>query len=284
MRNERPLTCVLMVLLSLAGCAPHTWVAGPNANPADFSQARAQCSLMARHGGGGFYASGSTRFVVGAAIGNAIGEAIRTKADFDDCMQASGWLIADQAAMPPQVIVTTSSPAQAAAPIRLLSPSSEPTPTLTTSVPVVNASTKVQPARTWPTPTGDRIRLLLTNHVNCYRIARNSANYEVLLQHFPSVETGKYSVAQRADAGMATPAEGKLLSSYWDSTAPCRDEFVTQLGQTMPGAAETIRHHIATAATHEQQLIQNRISWGQWATVMEQDQDMVIQTLTDGRG
>jgi hypothetical protein len=51
---------------------------------------------MARHGGGSFAASGTPSFVAGATLGNAIGESIRAQQDFNDCMEASGWEIADQ--------------------------------------------------------------------------------------------------------------------------------------------------------------------------------------------
>ena|SRR5690348_7477696 len=78
----------------LAGCATHTWAPGPDAR-GTFDEAKARCSLMARHSGGGFYASGTPSFVAGAAVGAAIGEAVRANADFNDCMQASGWVIAD---------------------------------------------------------------------------------------------------------------------------------------------------------------------------------------------
>lgn len=50
---------------------------------------------MARHGATGIAAYGSVKFVAAAAIGNAIGNAFRETADFNDCMQASGFLIAD---------------------------------------------------------------------------------------------------------------------------------------------------------------------------------------------
>jgi hypothetical protein len=50
---------------------------------------------MARNSGGSFAASGNAKFVAGAALGNAIGESIRANQNFNDCMLASGWLIAD---------------------------------------------------------------------------------------------------------------------------------------------------------------------------------------------
>jgi hypothetical protein len=72
---------------------------------------------MARHSGGGFFAVGSPGFVAGAAIGAGIGEAIRANEDFNDCMAANGWVVADPkpvstalatSSNAPQAIVNTS--------------------------------------------------------------------------------------------------------------------------------------------------------------------------------
>jgi hypothetical protein len=57
---------------------------------ADFEPAKARCSLLARHSGGDFAATGSESYVAGAALGHAIGESVRTQQDFNDCMLASG--------------------------------------------------------------------------------------------------------------------------------------------------------------------------------------------------
>jgi hypothetical protein len=82
-------------LAILGGCAAHTWAPGPGMSAVDFEPAKARCSLMARHGGGTFIAVGSPSYVAGAQLGNAIGEAARTQQDFNECMIASGWRIAD---------------------------------------------------------------------------------------------------------------------------------------------------------------------------------------------
>jgi hypothetical protein len=86
----------VLLLTVLAGCAQHTWVPGPGADTADFDVAKARCSLMARHDGSSFSASGSPSFVAGSSVGYALGEAVRTQQDFNDCLLASGWKIADR--------------------------------------------------------------------------------------------------------------------------------------------------------------------------------------------
>lgn len=88
------LSLVGLSLVLLAGCASHTWAPGPDAR-GTFDEARGRCSLMARHSGHGFYAAGSERFVASAALGAAIGNAIRTQNDFNDCMSANGWVMTD---------------------------------------------------------------------------------------------------------------------------------------------------------------------------------------------
>ena len=86
---------ILSLSLFLAGCS-HNWAPRPGVDAATFERTKAQCSIMARHGGSGFAAAGSVKFVVAAEVGNAIGEAFRAQADFNDCMVASGWQVADK--------------------------------------------------------------------------------------------------------------------------------------------------------------------------------------------
>jgi hypothetical protein len=86
---------LVLLALMLSGCAVHTWAPGPNVNAADFESTKAKCSLMARSGGSSFAAVGSPDFVASAAVGAAIGNGVRTQRDFNDCMLAGGWRIAD---------------------------------------------------------------------------------------------------------------------------------------------------------------------------------------------
>ena len=94
MKTKLAAVTAALAALALAGCATHTWAPGPNAK-GTFDEAKARCSLMARHSGGSFAAAGDPNFVAGAAAGAAIGNAIRAQADFNDCMSASGWVVAD---------------------------------------------------------------------------------------------------------------------------------------------------------------------------------------------
>jgi hypothetical protein len=95
----------LLLPLVASGCASHTWAPGPGIAGANFDVAKAQCSLMARHGGSGVVAVGSTAFVAGAVIGSAIGDSIRAQNDFNDCMLAGGWKIVDE--QPKQITQVT---------------------------------------------------------------------------------------------------------------------------------------------------------------------------------
>ena len=102
---------VALPALLLAGCVSHTWAPGPDAQ-GTFEEAKARCSLMARASERGFYASGSPRFVAGAALGAAVGNAVEAQANFNDCMSATGWIAVDAKAAAP-------TPAQANAVSRL---------------------------------------------------------------------------------------------------------------------------------------------------------------------
>ena len=96
MKRLRSAAALTLSVLSLAGCATHTWVAGPDAR-GTFSEADGRCKLLANNTGGGFYAQGSQQFVAGAALGAAIGEGIKAQNNYNACMEASGWEIADGA-------------------------------------------------------------------------------------------------------------------------------------------------------------------------------------------
>jgi hypothetical protein len=94
---------ISIAIVALFGCASHTWAPGPDAR-GTFDETKGRCSLLARNSGGAFAASGNAAFVAGAATGNAIGNAITAQNNFNDCMLASGWVVADHqpANTPPQ--------------------------------------------------------------------------------------------------------------------------------------------------------------------------------------
>ena len=93
--------CIVILPLMLAGCVQHTFAPGPGMSAGDFAPEFAQCRLFARgaRSGFGFAAAGSPQFVGasmgGAALGYAIGSAIEMNRNFNDCMEARGWRIAD---------------------------------------------------------------------------------------------------------------------------------------------------------------------------------------------
>jgi S1-C subfamily serine protease len=94
---------LISALLLLGGCVTHTFAPGPGMSVAQFEPDRARCRLFARGAdpGTSFGASGSPRFVAGAMVAGAVGSgivsAVRQNADFNDCMVAGGWLVADAA-------------------------------------------------------------------------------------------------------------------------------------------------------------------------------------------
>jgi hypothetical protein len=90
---------VLALPVCVAGCAHQSWIAGPNAQ-GTFNEAKGRCMLLANNTGGGFYAQGSQSFVASAAAGAAIGNAIKAASNFDACMMANGWEIADEGRAP----------------------------------------------------------------------------------------------------------------------------------------------------------------------------------------
>jgi hypothetical protein len=78
----------------LCGCVSHTWAPGPTANK-PFEQASGQCQLVAMGVHEGFGAIGSPGFVASAALGNALGNAVRSNRAYNACMEAQGFVAVD---------------------------------------------------------------------------------------------------------------------------------------------------------------------------------------------
>jgi hypothetical protein len=89
--------------VTLAGCVSHTWAPPPGGSPVSYDQQAAQCRMFARGNtpSGGFVAAAGRPAFVGAFVGTAvlaqaIGSAVATQNNFNDCMFASGWVAVDQ--------------------------------------------------------------------------------------------------------------------------------------------------------------------------------------------
>lgn len=98
---------VLIVhLLLLCGCVSHNFAPGPGMSVVDLEPDKAVCRMFARDAdpGHSFGAAGSPRFVATAmaieAVGSAISSGIRQDENFNDCMIARGWVVADRAVTP----------------------------------------------------------------------------------------------------------------------------------------------------------------------------------------
>jgi hypothetical protein len=86
-----PIAIIGAVLFVLGGCAPIVWDK-PSGTQAEFNVDNARCRMVARGlNPGGFVAAGSTEFVAGAALGNAIGTAANQRATYRDCMEMQGY-------------------------------------------------------------------------------------------------------------------------------------------------------------------------------------------------
>jgi S1-C subfamily serine protease len=123
---RRLLNAALLIgaLAGLCACANHTFAPGPGMSAGDFGPDAARCRLFARGSDPSFSfdASGSPKFVAGAMAGavvaGAIATAVRENANFNDCMEARGWRIADNAqpAAATTSVAATTSAVQGAAP------------------------------------------------------------------------------------------------------------------------------------------------------------------------
>lgn len=87
-------------LMVLSACAPTIWDK-PGVTQAQFNRDNARCQLLARGmNPDTFYAQGTESFVAGAALGNAIGNAVRTRQTYRECMMANGYTPEQRASAP----------------------------------------------------------------------------------------------------------------------------------------------------------------------------------------
>jgi hypothetical protein len=102
-RAAGPCAMAMALVVSLSACAVHTWAPPPGGSPLTFDQQAAQCRLYARGntpGGPGFVAASGKPAFVGAFVGgvmlaSAITQAVANQQNFNDCMQAVGWVATD---------------------------------------------------------------------------------------------------------------------------------------------------------------------------------------------
>ncbi len=89
------------LIVSLTGCASHTWTPGPNVSQ-PWDQASGTCKEKAIAGAGspGFAGAAGQPLFVAAAVGTfvvlgAIATSARQHQIYDSCMEGAGYMIAD---------------------------------------------------------------------------------------------------------------------------------------------------------------------------------------------
>ena len=142
LKTMRKILPVSLSLVLLGGCVQHTFAPVPGLSSNDFGPDSARCRLFARGSQSGFVfgAAGSPKFVGAAmgsaAVGYAISSAVERNQNFNDCMMARGWVVADGSA----------STTDAAMGAKLL-PTDQPAtaPAIPSSSPIVQAATVSAP-------------------------------------------------------------------------------------------------------------------------------------------
>ncbi len=119
---------LVLTCLTLTACAQHSYVPGPGMSGMALGPEAAQCRLFARGSSTsrGFGAAGSARFVAAATavalIAGGIAGAIEQNTNYNDCMQARGWRIAEVvkpapvAALAPELVPVSATAAIPASP------------------------------------------------------------------------------------------------------------------------------------------------------------------------
>jgi hypothetical protein len=194
MRRQTIMALSICMLPMLGGCASHTFVPGPGMSAIDFEPDAARCRLFARSADPSysFGASGSPKFVAASmgaqVLGATIATAVRENQNFNDCMEARGWRIADHAAAPTPT-VTADAPAAAATPAVAVGPAVAPT------VPAIPVAANVPSVTPPPLPHAESPARSVTSSPAPAAIARRP-----LLVGFTSV-TEDRAVAEHLPSG-----------------------------------------------------------------------------------
>ncbi|MBB4570597.1 hypothetical protein [Rhizobium leucaenae] len=86
-------------MATMSSCATNYTYEPIIPNPPNMEMAQAQCQMMSSSTQQGVVAWGSTSYVAGAQLGNAIGNAVRADQFVQQCMTMSGWR---RVSLPPQ--------------------------------------------------------------------------------------------------------------------------------------------------------------------------------------
>lgn len=95
----RKIIAAALCAAGLSSCATNYTYVPIIPNPPNMEMAQAQCQMMSSGTQQGVFAYGSTSYVAGAQLGNAIGNAIRADQFVQQCMTMSGWR---RVPLPPQ--------------------------------------------------------------------------------------------------------------------------------------------------------------------------------------
>jgi hypothetical protein len=89
--NFRYIVAAAGLVAGLSSCATNYTYQPIIPNPPNMEMTQARCQMLSGSVDQGYLAYGSTSYVAGAAIGNALGNAIREDQFIQQCMTMSGW-------------------------------------------------------------------------------------------------------------------------------------------------------------------------------------------------
>lgn len=116
------------------------------------------------------------------------------------------------------------------------------------------------------------MKALSSKRDECIQSARNNeSKISIISSHLVSLGEKKFTISQKADTSLATPAESAVLLRYLEKADVCRSEFVEAASKIFPNGAANVRGTYASANRTWLQVIRRETSWGAAATQLEQD-------------
>ena len=124
------------------------------------------------------------------------------------------------------------------------------------------------------TSKGAEIKALAAKRDDCIQSARNGEPKITLISALlVPLHESKFTISQKADTSLATPAEAAVLLRYVEKADQCRSEFVAVASKIFPNGAAHVKDTYASVSRTWLQVIRRETSWGAAAAQLEQDNE-----------
>ncbi len=104
----------------------------------------------------------------------------------------------------------------------------------------------------------------------CIIDLRRKAKYQIISNHFSNLDSGTYTLSQKADAKIPNTTESSILINYTEQQNICRSTLISTISDVSPAAGQVLQKAQMDGDAITVRLARQQISWGEAATLQEQ--------------